>query len=154
MINLTTITGRSTAAPVQARIWIEIIALVSTMACVLALVIATLGAFAGAASGATEPGQAGSSASIGPHTYNGMITDAHCGAKHSAAIGKAAADCVRVCVHGGEQFALIDGEAIYLLDGDLVALKKVAGERVRIVGTLSGNKISVASVRPESQAGS
>jgi hypothetical protein len=83
-----------------------------------------------------------------------MITDAHCGAKHSAAIGKAAADCVRVCVHGGEQFALIDGEAIYLLDGDLVALKKVAGERVRIVGTLSGNKISVASVRPESQAGS
>jgi hypothetical protein len=145
------IVARRTAAPVHARLWIEIIALVSTMACVLALLIATLGAFAGAASGATEPGQAGSSSAIEPHAYSGMITDAHCGAKHSAAIGKAAADCVRVCVHGGEQFALIDGEAIYLLDGDLVALKQVAGERVRIIGTLSGNKISVASVQLESQ---
>jgi hypothetical protein len=153
-INLPTITGRSTAAPVQARIWIEIIALVSTMACVLALLIATLGVFAEAASGATEPGQAGPVASIGPRTYIGMVTDAHCGAKHSATIGKAAADCVRVCVHGGEQFALVDGEVIYLLDGDSVALKRVAGQRVKIVGTLSGNKISVASVQPESQAGS
>jgi hypothetical protein len=153
-INSTTGTTPGATAPVQARIWIEIIALVGTMACALALLIATLGAFAGAASGATEPGQAGSSSATRPHIYEGLITDARCGAKHSAAIGKTAANCTRVCVHGGEQFALVDGEAIYLLDGDLAALKRVAGQRVRIVGTLSGNKISVASVHPESETGS
>jgi len=58
----------------------------------------------------------------------------------------AAADCTRVCVHGGEQFALVDGESVYVLEGDLVALKRVAGQRVRLVGTLNGNKISVSAV--------
>jgi hypothetical protein len=153
-INSTTSTRRGTPAPVEASFWIEIIALVGTMACALALLIATLGAFAGAASGATEPAQAGSSSAIRPHVYEGLITDTRCGAKHSAAIGKTAANCARVCVHGGAQFALVDGEAIYPLDGDLVALKRVAGQRVRIVGTLSGNKISVASVHLESETGS
>jgi len=49
-------------------------------------------------------------------------------------------------VHGGEQFVLVDGDAVYLLEGDWVVLKRVAGQRVRIVGTLSGRRISVRSV--------
>jgi hypothetical protein len=81
-------------------------------------------------------------------SYEGVITDTHCGAKHSAAIGMAAADCTRACVHGGEQFALVDGETVYLLEGGMEALKRVAGQRVRIVGTINGNTISVASVVP------
>jgi hypothetical protein len=133
-------------APARARIWIDIIALVSTTACALALLLATLGAFAGVASGETESGQATLTSSVQPHVYEGMITDAHCGAKHSADMGKTAADCTRACVHSGEPFTLVDGEAMYLLDGDLVALKRVAGQRVRILGTLNGNTISVASV--------
>lgn len=75
-----------------------------------------------------------------------MITDTRCGAKHSAAIGMTAADCARVCVHGGEQFALIDGDTVYVLEGEPAALKHVAGQRVRIVGTLTGKRISVESV--------
>jgi hypothetical protein len=75
-----------------------------------------------------------------------MITDTQCGAKHPAAIGKMAADCTLACVRGGEQFALVDGDTIYLLEGDRIALKRGAGRRVRIVGTLNGRKISVISV--------
>jgi hypothetical protein len=83
------------------------------------------------------------SSSLHPETYEGMITDTRCGAKHSASIGMTAADCTRVCVHGGEQFALLDGDSVYVLDGDPAALKQLAGQRVRIVGTLNGHKISV-----------
>jgi len=75
-----------------------------------------------------------------------MVTDTHCGAKHAASIGLSAADCTRVCVHGGEQFALVDGDAVYVLEGAGAALKRVAGQRVRIIGTPDGRKISVESV--------
>jgi hypothetical protein len=75
-----------------------------------------------------------------------MITDAHCGAKHSAVVGKSAADCTRLCVHSGEQFALVDGEKMYVLQGQPEALKRVAGQRVEVVGSLNGNVISVVSI--------
>ena len=77
-----------------------------------------------------------------------MVTDTRCGAKHSAAFGMTAADCTRVCVRAGEQFALVDGETVYVLEGDTAALKRAAGQRVKIVGSLTGSKISVSSVGP------
>jgi len=128
------------------RFWIETIALVSAIACAQALLIATLGAAAGAAAGESESRQPGPASPVQSQTYEGMITDAQCGAKHSATIGRMASDCTRVCVQGGGQFALVDGDTIYLLDGELAALKQLAGQRAKIVGTLKGNKISVASV--------
>ena len=130
----------------KARFWIETIALVSAMACALALIIATLGIVAGTAAAESESGPPRPPSDIQVQTYEGMITDTHCGAKHSAAIGKMASDCTLACVRGGEQFALVDGDTIYLLEGDRIALKRGAGRRVRIVGTLNGRKISVISV--------
>jgi uncharacterized low-complexity protein len=135
--------GPQPLSSINAKFWIETIALVSAIACALALVIATLGAVAGAAAGGPESGQ---SSSLHSHTYEGMITDTHCGAKHSAAMGQTAADCTRFCVRAGEGFVLVDGDRIYLLEGDLPGLKRGAGQRVKIVGALNGNKISVASV--------
>jgi hypothetical protein len=134
---------------VKLRFWIEMLGLASAIACVLALFLATLGAAAGAAGTESESGQPQSSAvppSVQPQSYEGMITDTHCGAKHSAAVGMAAGDCTRVCVHGGEHFALVNGDRAYILEGDQSALKQAAGQRVKIVGTLSGTTISVASV--------
>jgi hypothetical protein len=131
---------------IRTRFWIETIALVSAIACALALLIATLGAVAGAAGGEPASGQAGPSSALGQRSYEGMITDTRCGAKHSAEIGRTAADCTRVCVHAGEQFVLVDGDAIYLLEGEPGALKRMAGQRVRILGTLNGKTISVTSV--------
>jgi hypothetical protein len=141
----------------KVRFWVEMLAIVSLIACAAALVIATVGSTAGAAAG--EPEQSSFTQSsppeasplqtqnVQPQNYDGVITDTRCGAKHSAAIGQSAADCTRACVHGGERFALVDGDKMYALEGELAGLKHSAGERVRIVGTLNGNTISVASVR-------
>jgi hypothetical protein len=142
----------------KVRFWVEMFAVMSLIACALALVIATVGGTAGAAADApesafaAEPKQSSSISpvqpqNVQPQNYDGVITDTRCGAKHSAAIGQSAADCTRACVHGGEKFALVDGDKMYALEGELAGLKHSAGERVRIVGTLSGNTISVASVR-------
>ena len=129
----------------KTRFWVGTIALVSAVACVLALGIAALGAIAGTAVAAPTPNQPDTEA--GPQkSYDGMITDTRCGAKHSAAIGKTAADCTLVCIHGGEQFALVDGETVYSLEGATVQLKRVAGQRVRIIGALKGKKLSVTSI--------
>lgn len=135
--------GPRSLLPTRALFWIRTIALVSAIACGLAFTIAILGTLAGAAAGEVESGQARPSAG---QAYEGMITDTHCGARHSPEIGKTAANCTRICVQGGAQFALVDGETIYALDGDAVALKRVAGQRVRIVGMLNGKRISVTSV--------
>ncbi|MCU1300775.1 MAG: hypothetical protein JWQ87_1059 [Candidatus Sulfotelmatobacter sp.] len=92
--------------------------------------------------------QNNASPALSSQSYEGVITDTRCGAKHSAAIGMAAADCTRVCVHGGEQFALVDGDNVYVLEGNLQQLKRMAGQRVRILGNLNGTKISVSAVTP------
>jgi hypothetical protein len=136
----------------RARFWFETIALVCGIACAVALLFAALGAAAGAAAEEPESGQVGaasgapSAVPVRLQSFEGLLTDTLCGAKHSAAMGKAPADCTRACVHGGEQFALVDGDALYLIEGDLLMLKGAAGQRVRISGTLNGKKISVASV--------
>jgi hypothetical protein len=126
--------------------WIETWALASVVACVLALLLATLGAAAGAAG--KEPGspQPEHSSAVAPQSYEGIITDSHCGAKHSAAAGLAAADCTRACVHSGETFTLVDGDKTYTLEGEAAALKRVAGQRASIIGTLNGKTIAVTTV--------
>jgi hypothetical protein len=136
------------------RLWIEIVALGTSMACAVALLIATLGA-ASAGLSSQPAGQADESAraqtapianAAPSQVFEGMITCSRCLAKHSPKIGSNAADCTRKCVHAGASFALVDGDNTYLLEGNLSALKKSAGERVRINGIRQGNKIRVLSV--------
>jgi hypothetical protein len=121
-------------------------ALVRTAAYALMFCIAIPEIAVRTAAAQPQAGQAKPSSAIQSQAYEGMITDTRCSAKHSATIGMTAADCTRACVHGGEHFVLVDGEAVYVLEGDLAALKPLAGRRARIVGILSGNKISVESV--------
>jgi hypothetical protein len=125
------------------RFWIEIIIVGSAVACALALLIATLGAFAGAAVGAFEHSQTKAAA---PETFEGMVTCSRCGARHHADLGQTAAACVRICVHGGATFTLVDGDKTYVLVGDPELLKKVAGQRTRIEGLATGNTIRVTSM--------
>ncbi len=124
--------------------WLEIIGLGTAIALGIALLIATLGAAAGTMMAQEEIGPA--AAPPVAKVYHGMVTCSRCGAKHSAALGHSAADCVRICVHNGAGFALIDGDKIYQLEGDLSLIKKVAGERAEITGVAHGNTISVSSV--------
>ncbi|HLW86438.1 MAG TPA: hypothetical protein VKR60_14570 [Candidatus Sulfotelmatobacter sp.] len=133
------------------RFWIEIVALGAGVACVMALLLACLGAAAAVAAESKPPQAALPNAPRPTHdsrqqqAYEGMVTCSRCGAKHSPDFGKTAADCSRACVHGGAQFALVQGEKTYLLDGDVALVKKLAGQRARIVGAVSGNKITVSS---------
>jgi hypothetical protein len=127
------------------RVWIGM-ALGTVIVSVLAFCLATPGADTVNATPEPESGRPAESSALRPQNYEGMLTDAHCGAKHSAAVGMSAADCTRACVHSGERFALVDGEKTYILEGDEAALKRMAGQRVKIVGTLNGGTISVSSV--------
>jgi hypothetical protein len=126
------------------RFWVEIVMVGTAVACGLALLLATLGAATGAAIEAF--GQTQTASVTTERTYEGMVTCSRCGARHSAKLGETASDCTRKCVRIGAQFALIDGDNIYLLEGDLNSLKKVAGERARITGSAAGNTIRVSSV--------
>jgi hypothetical protein len=134
------------------RLWIEIVALGTAIACALALLIATLGAAAAvvgdrpASAQASESTPSGDSSSEPQQAYEGMVTCTRCGAKHSSKLGRTAADCTRVCVHGGAGFALVDGEKTYTLEGDSNLLKRIAGQRARVAGVLRGNTIKVSSI--------
>ena len=129
----------------KSRIWIEIVLLGTAIACALALLLATLGTAAGVAEGAASARQVPSA----EHTYEGMVTCSRCGAKHSAALGQTAAICARMCVHGGANFALVGEDSTYLLDGDLNSLKRLAGQRARVVGALNGKTIRISSLSAE-----
>ena len=129
----------------QTRPWFGIVTLSFAVALALALVIGALGTVLGGAE-TLPPTQASEPAAAPPQTYEGMVTDSRCGAKHQSSIGKTATDCTRACVHAGSQFALVDGDKTYLLEGDPLALKRAAGTRSTITGTLRGNTIVVSSV--------
>ena len=130
------------------RIWIEIVMFGSGIACGLALLFAIVAATAGAAMGQMKT-SALNAVPTNSHAYEGMVTCSRCGAKHSAKLGQTASTCVRVCVHGEAQFALVNAESTYLLDGDREDLKRIAGERAKVVGHLDGNTIKVQSVVAE-----
>ncbi len=129
------------------RFWIEIIVLGTAVAFVLGLLLASLGAVAGAVSREPESAQTNDSRPANTQrTFEGMVTCSSCGAKHPASLNRPATVCVRMCVHAGGNFALVEDESLYLLDGDREALKKVAGQRARITGMLSGHTIKVSSI--------
>ena len=130
------------------RVWIEIVIFGSGIACGLALLFAMIAATAGAAAGQIK-GSAIDPIATESRSYEGMVTCSHCGARHSARLGQSASTCARVCVHGGAQFALVNAESTYLLDGDMDDLKRMAGQRAKIIGNLQGQTIKVMSVVAE-----
>ena len=124
-------------------IWLEAILLGAILA--VTVLIALSGAMP-ATSAVAPAASAQANEPSALQTYNGMVTDSRCGAKHEPAIARSATDCVRACVHAGEKFALVQGNNTYILDGDLVVIKNLAGQRARIIGTLTGNTITVSSI--------
>jgi hypothetical protein len=133
------------------RIWLEIVALGSAIAVALALLLSAIGAAAGMAEDRGQARQSGSVVRPGApaptpdRIFEGMVTCSRCGAKHAPALQRPATTCVRVCVHGGASFALVNSDSTYLLEGDPEALKRVAGVRARVTGHLNGKTIKVTS---------
>jgi hypothetical protein len=80
-------------------------------------------------------------------TLTGIVSDALCGAKHSMT-NMSAAECTRMCVKGGQGFALVVGDKTYNLRGDSAELDKYAAQNVTLKGKLRGDTVTVDSVAP------
>lgn len=76
--------------------------------------------------------------------FTGWITDEHCGAKGTSSGHKS---CALKCAEGGAALVLYDpaGEKLYRLS-DQAAAKEHVGEKVKVVGTLEGETITVESI--------
>ncbi len=81
-------------------------------------------------------------------TFNGMVTDSHCGARHLRNSHLSSAECARACVRKGASYVLVDGERRYALTGGEEMLSKLVGTRVNVTGTRQGDTILVSSAAP------
>ncbi len=80
-------------------------------------------------------------------SLSGYVSDAHCGAKHSA-VSDANTKCVNVCLKGGSDPVLVSDGKVMKFDADSKA-KAVAhaGESVTIDGTVSGDVVTINSIQ-------
>ena len=79
-------------------------------------------------------------------TLTGIVSDATCGAKHTMMPGKSDAECTRACIMKGSKYALVVGDKVYTLEGESDALDKLAGEKAKVTGMVTGDMVQVHSV--------
>jgi hypothetical protein len=86
-----------------------------------------------------------------PETFTGVITDTHCGAKHEMK-GHSDAGCVKMCLNGSAQYALLDGERVLKLSDQKIPAQ-FAARKVKVVGIYDEKKetIKVSSIEPVGQ---
>ncbi len=132
----------------QNRFWFSLIALCVTVACAAAIVLAIVSATTALAVTTKESPstEAKADASDRQKVLKGVVSDSSCSARHVSE-DKTAAECVRACVRHGAQYALIAGERVYLLDGNLAEIDHLAGQRAEVVGLLEGDQLTVRSIR-------
>lgn len=88
-------------------------------------------------------------------TFTGEVTDTLCAQTGSHAtmmakmpsMGGDSANCTKKCAAIGANYALVDTSTkrVYVLDPS-PKIQALAGKRVRLTGTLEGNKINVSTV--------
>jgi hypothetical protein len=84
----------------------------------------------------------GSLSFAGSKSITGVVSDSHCGAKHST-VGNAG--CVEHCVSGGASYVLVSDGKVYQLDSQ-DKFKGLGGKEVEVKGKLKGDSIAVKSV--------
>lgn len=85
-------------------------------------------------------------------TFSGTISDEMCAVAGHASMrmGPTDAECTRACVtYHGVSYVLVDGKNVYVLS-DQKASERLAGEKVKVVGTLNAKTktIRVQSITP------
>ncbi len=81
---------------------------------------------------------------------NGYISDAHCGKGHSSPSEKNTA-CVNKCLGGGSDPVLVSNGKVMKFDADSKEkAKALAGENVKIDGTMDGDTIKINSIEKAS----
>jgi len=81
--------------------------------------------------------------------FTGTVSDEHCGAKHATPSAQAET-CVEHCVQGGAKYVLVSKGKVYQVD-DQDKFKGMGGKAVKVMGSLSGDTITVSSVAPVGQ---
>ncbi len=76
--------------------------------------------------------------------WTGVVSDDHCGLKHSVPSDEAAA-CIRKCADGGAKYVLVVRGKIYNLDPQ-EKFAEFAGQRVTVTGFIIGNTITAREV--------
>jgi hypothetical protein len=77
-------------------------------------------------------------------SITGVVSDSHCGAKHSAASDEAAA-CIGKCVSNGAQYVLVSNGKVYKVSPQ-DSFKDYAGKGVTVTGTVSKGTITASKV--------
>lgn len=87
--------------------------------------------------------------SAAAETWNGVISDAKCGAAHADASAKAM-KCVAGCVKGGQAPVLVSDGKVYKID-DASKEKVMAhlGHKVKVTGSMDGDTVKIDSVEME-----
>ncbi len=84
----------------------------------------------------------GSLSFAGTKSITGVVSDSHCGVKHSTAGNEG---CVEHCVSGGASYVLVSDGKVYQLDSQ-DKFKGLGGKNVEVKGNLKGDSITVKSV--------
>jgi hypothetical protein len=84
-------------------------------------------------------------------TMSGYISDSHCGAKH-ADVSDANSKCVAGCMKGGADPVLVSDGKVYKFDAaSKDKAKALAGQKVTVDGSLSGDTVTVNSITAAGQ---
>ncbi|MBV9481776.1 MAG: hypothetical protein JO249_13625 [Acidobacteria bacterium] len=94
------------------------------------------------------PAAAADKKGSGQQTFNGIVSDSMCGAKHM--MPGDPAGCAHGCLKQGSKYALVVGDKVYTLEtGDKSttdALDKLIGQKAKVKGNAKGDTIQVSSV--------
>ena len=93
----------------------------------------------------------GSLSLAAPKNITGTVSDSHCGVKHATA-GDASAHCVEHCVSGGAKYVLVSHDKVYQLDAQ-DKFKGLGGKKVKVMGSVNGDSITVSDVTPAKNQG-
>lgn len=133
------------------RSWLSLLGFFAVLTLASSLIFAAVFAGVTAAIASGESAQTTDSQQVDPlvpaQTFSGMITDADCGSRHTDS-KKSAAECARMCVRNGSRYVMVNGDKNYELTGASQQLDKLAGQRVNLIGVLSGDAIKVSSANP------
>ena len=124
-------------------LWFQTIGLSVSVAVLFAVIIALLTATAVLAfsqkdSPDSKPAQA----------LTGVLSDSRCMGHHPSASKMTSADCTLFCIKQGASWALVDGDKVYTLKADSPSFNKLAGQRVKLTGSIEGKSIDVKSIEP------
>ena len=124
-------------------LWFQTIGLSVSVAVLSAVIIAMLTAGAVLALGQKDPSEARPEKIL-----TGVLTDSRCMGHHPSASKMTSADCTLFCIKQGASWALVDGDAVYTLKADSPSFNKLAGQRVKLTGSIEGKSIDVKSIEP------